>query len=216
VINRQVFFANNLEAGPREGNFPFCPYCTSRMEITQIEDRSRPVCPNCGFIQYRNPAPAVAVLVVSGNRFLLGKRLSGVSKGKWATPSGYIEFVEDFLTSGIREVREETGLEITVEAILNVASSFLSPSYHFFSVYLLASVVDGNLQSGDDFSEARWFEFGEPLPELAFEEDAFMIRRYASGRLGKLPVDERYAGGINQTGHSSRPLIPGGDDLQSS
>jgi NADH pyrophosphatase NudC (nudix superfamily) len=193
---RQVFTVKDVNPEQRRGDYSFCPNCTSRMGLTSIENRDRPVCPNCGLIQFRNPSPAVAVLVVSENRFLLGKRLAGVSQGKWATPSGYIEYEEDFLTTGIREVREETGLEIKIDAILNVASSFISPSSHFFSVYLLASVIGGELRSGDDFSEAQWFEFGGLLPELAFEEDAHMIARYASNNFPRLPVDQRYAGGV--------------------
>jgi ADP-ribose pyrophosphatase YjhB (NUDIX family) len=189
---RQVFIAKNVEPEQRSGDYTYCPFCTSRLEIIVVEGRHRPVCPSCGFIQFRNPAAAVAVLVVSGNQFLLGKRLAGVSQGKWATPSGYVEFEEDFLTAGIREVWEETGLQIKIEAILNVASSFISAEYHFFTVYLLASVIGGELRSGDDFSDAQWFEFGDLLPELAFEEDAHMITRVATGNYPVLPVDESY------------------------
>lgn len=194
---RQVFSAPDIDPEQRSGDYSYCPYCTIQLELTSIEDRSRPVCPKCGFIQFRNPYPAVAVLVISGNQFLLGKRLAGVSQGKWATPSGYIEYEEDFLTAGIREVREETGLQIKIDAILNVASSFISPGYHFFSVYLLASVIGGELCSGDDFSDAQWYEFGGSLPELAFEEDAHMIARVAAGNYPMLPVDESYSGDLS-------------------
>lgn len=191
---RQVFVAKDVDLEQRNGDYIHCPNCTSRLVLTRVEDHSRPVCPNCGFVQFRNPAPAVAVLIVSGSQFLLGKRQAGVSQGKWATPSGYIEYEEDFLTAGIREVWEETGLQIKIEAILNVASSFISRGNHFFSVYLLASVIGGEIRSGDDFSDAQWFEFGGPLPEMAFEEDAHMIARVASGNYPMLPIDESYSG----------------------
>jgi NADH pyrophosphatase NudC (nudix superfamily) len=202
---RQVFTAKDVNPEQRSGDYKYCPCCTSRLALIVVEGRHRPVCPGCGFIQFRNPAPAVAVLVISGNQFLLGKRLAGVSQGKWATPSGYIEFEEDFLTAGIREVWEETGLQIKIEAILNVASSFLSAGYHFFSVYLLATVIGGELRSGDDFSDAQWFEFGDALPELAFEEDAHMIARVATGNYPVLPVDESYGENLSdQAANTSR------------
>jgi 8-oxo-dGTP diphosphatase len=45
----------------------------------------------------------------------------------WCLPCGYIEFHEDYLTAARREVKEETGLEVEITALLSVASYFLRP-----------------------------------------------------------------------------------------
>ena len=189
----QVFSRYDQQACQGELNFRFCPNCANPLELTLYDGRVRPVCPACGFIQFINPAPAVAILVVRGDQVLLGKRSGSPDTGKWATPSGYIEFDEDFLSAAIREVKEETGLEVEIRAILNVASSFISPKYHFFSVYLLAHVIRGELAERSDLVELRWYPLGQPMPELAFKEDEMMIARYSQGLTTGLPVDPRYA-----------------------
>jgi ADP-ribose pyrophosphatase YjhB (NUDIX family) len=185
---RQVYRVYDPQQHPPADSFRYCPRCRADLTCRQVETRQRAVCPQCGFIHYQNPAPAVSVLITQGDRVLLGIRAGEPGKGKWATPSGYIEFEDDFLSTALREAREETGLEIEIKAILNVASSFLSPKYHFFAVYLLAEAVGGTLTPGDDMLEVGWFSPAGPLPELAFEEDAEILLRYAQGSLARLPV----------------------------
>ena len=63
----------------------------------------------------------MSVLVTHNNKILLGKRLGEPGKGRWALPSGYIEFEDDFLSAAIREVKEETGLDIEIVSILTMS-----------------------------------------------------------------------------------------------
>ncbi len=186
---RQVYRAYDPQQPPPVESFRYCPRCRAELSLQQVETRLRSVCPQCGFIHYQNPAPAVSVLIMKGDQVLLGKRANDPGKGKWATPSGYIEYEDDFLSTALREAKEETGLEVAVTAILNVASSFLSPRFHFFGVYLLAEALGGELTPGDDMLEVAWFSPAEPLPELAFEEDAEILEAYAQERLARLPVN---------------------------
>ena len=52
-------------------------------------------------------------------------------------PCGYIEFHEDYLTAARREVKEETGLEVEITALLSVASNFLRADIHTLAVAVL-------------------------------------------------------------------------------
>lgn len=186
-----VYRSYDPQPHPPDQSFRYCPRCRSELSLQQVETYPRLACPQCGFVHYQNPAPAVSVLIVKGDRVLLGRRAGEPGKGKWATPSGYIEFEDDYLATAGREAKEETGLEVKITAILNVASSFLSPRYHFFGVYLLAEAVGGELAAGDDMLEVAWFSPAGPLPELAFEEDAEILQRYAQGSLARLDVNSR-------------------------
>jgi ADP-ribose pyrophosphatase YjhB (NUDIX family) len=152
----------------------------------------RPTCFSCGYVQYRNPAPTVSVLVVDGERVLLGKRGGDPGKGTWSLPSGYIDYQEDFLTAAIRETKEETGLDIEVCSIINLVSSFVSPSFHFLGIYLVAQVLGGDLAPSDDLEVVEWFPLAGPLPEMGFQEDVGIIAMHAKGIVG-LPVDPEYA-----------------------
>lgn len=171
--------------------FKYCPLCGTPLERKQILLRPRSYCPACGFIFYRNPFPTVSVLVHEGNKVLLGKRLGEPGKNKWALPSGYVEFEEDFLSTAIREVKEETGLAIEITSILNVQSTFLLPEYHFLSIFLLAQEIGGSLAPGDDVEEVRWFSIAEPLPEMAFEPDGDLIQKYFNGQVESIRVQRR-------------------------
>jgi 8-oxo-dGTP diphosphatase len=182
---RQVF-SHYSRMEPPAGEFRYCPLCGAGLVLAERGHRQRPACPACGFVQYRNPAPAVSVLIVEGGLVALGKRKGEPGKGTWALPSGYIEFDEDFVTTAVREAKEETGLDIMVRAVINVVSSFVSPRFHFLGIYVVASVVGGNLRAGDDLEGVAWFPLAGPLPPLGFEEDACAIDLYRNELPGLL------------------------------
>lgn len=171
--------------------FKYCPLCGTPFEQELVVQKTRPLCPSCGYVFYRNPYPTVSVLVINKDKILLGKRLAEPGKGKWALPSGYIEFEDDFLTAAIREVKEETGLEIEILSILNVQSAFLPTDYHFLSIYLLAEAIGGNVSSNDDLEDVGWFSRSEPLPEMAFAPDVNLIQTYFDGHVEGIKVKRR-------------------------
>jgi ADP-ribose pyrophosphatase YjhB (NUDIX family) len=191
---KQVFAAYDGKEGFGQGQFQYCPFCGTELTLNEKGGRQRPACSSCGFVQFRNPVPGVVVVIEKDGRVLLGKRRGGFGAGKWGLPQGYIEFHEDFISAAIREVREETGLEVEVRAILNVVSNLLSPALHTLAVILLADVVAGELRAGDDLETLEWISLSGPLPEMAFEADARIIERYREERLEQgLPIDPRFA-----------------------
>jgi 8-oxo-dGTP diphosphatase len=161
--------------------------------------QQRPACAKCGFVQFRNPIPGVVVLIERDGQVLLGKRAGGFGKGRWGLPQGYIEFDEDFLSAAIREVKEETGLDVEIRSIINVVSNLLSPGLHTLAIVLLAAVVAGEPCACDDLETLEWVPLAGPLPEMAFEADEHIIERYRQTKLEwGLPVDPDFACGGNQ------------------
>lgn len=187
---RQVFEYYQRSGRP-EGEFRLCPFCGTRLLEVESGGRPRATCSSCGFVQYRNPAPAVSILVVDEGRVLLGKRAGEPGKGTWSLPSGYVEYEDDFLSTAIREAKEETGLGVAVGSIINVVSSFVSPRFHFLTVYVVARVVGGELVAGDDLAAVEWFSADGPLPKMGFEEDVRTIELYRDGFEG-IPVDAEW------------------------
>lgn len=172
--------------------YKFCPRCKNKLVMIDRGHHDRLGCNKCGFVYYRNPVATVSVLIVEGEHIVLGKRIHEPRSGKWAVPSGFIEYEDDFLTAAILETKEETGLDVEILAILNVVTSFMEEG-HYLNIDLLAQPVGGELHAGDDMEIVDWFDPNESLPEMAFQEDIDLIRLYLSKESPRLPVDPKYA-----------------------
>jgi 8-oxo-dGTP diphosphatase len=100
----------------------YCPRCGTLLERRHVDDRERDVCPACGFIFYRNPVPAVGVLVALDGKVVLVRRRYEPRAGCWALPAGFMELGESAEDAAIRECHEETGLLVRVDHLLGVYS----------------------------------------------------------------------------------------------
>lgn len=188
---KQVFFTYHPETAQSASGYKYCPLCGAVCSSRADGGRERPVCTRCSFVYYHNPAPAVAILIIENEKILLGKRVAGSFQGgKWCLPGGFIEFDEDFLTAARREVREETGLIVTITSIVSVMSNYFHQDLHTLVVVLLAEAAGGELQPGDDIAEASWFPLAGPLPEMAFAADEHIIIRYHQTKAAGAPVEE--------------------------
>jgi 8-oxo-dGTP diphosphatase len=158
----------------------FCPVCGSPVESRLRGGRARLVCPACGWIGWRNPKAAVAVVLWDDvGRVLLARRRS--DPPGWCIPCGNIEWDEDIRDAGIRELKEETGLDVTLGRVLAVHSNFHDPEAHSVGVWFAGTVIGGAECPGDDVQELGWFPPGSPPPDLAFPTDRRVLAALASG-----------------------------------
>jgi len=122
-------------------------------------------------MKYKNSKLTVDGAIVRGGKILLIKRNSNPFKNRWALPGGYVEYGEKVEDAAIREVLEETSLKVEIKELFGVYSDpNRDPRGHTVTIVYLMNVVGGKLKSGDDASDARFFEL-EKLPELAFDHD---------------------------------------------
>lgn len=71
----------------------------------------------------RRPVVGVGVVVWKGGRVLLIRRGKSPMRGRWSLPGGRQELGETVREAAVREVREETGLEIRLGALLDVVDT---------------------------------------------------------------------------------------------
>jgi 8-oxo-dGTP diphosphatase len=152
--------------------YNFCPGCGHSLEDLERFGRVRRSCPACGFVHFREPKVAVAVVLHdSDGRVLLVRRAVVPGLGKWALPSGFMDADEDARQAARREVAEETGLQVAIKDVLDVAPLIGETPHEGVTIFFRGSVTGGSLQTGDDVSNARWFTEGEINDdELAFAD----------------------------------------------
>ncbi|KAL3831103.1 hypothetical protein ACJIZ3_019905 [Penstemon smallii] len=92
------------------------------------------------------PEVGVGVFLLKGNKVLLGRRRTAVGHGTFALPGGHLEFGESFEDCAAREVKEETGLDITGIEIMTVTNNVLSEPklVQLIAILMRASLVDPN------------------------------------------------------------------------
>jgi ADP-ribose pyrophosphatase YjhB (NUDIX family) len=154
------------------GAFTYCPHCGNELADREVEGRIRPVCPECGYVHFRNPAVGAAVLVRDdAGRVLMVKRAPGASRaGFWSIPAGFVDYGEEVRAAAARELEEETGLVAEIGEVVNVASNFHDPAKLTVGIWFAGTVVGGTLRAADDAEAVGWFTLDD-LPPLAFETD---------------------------------------------
>lgn len=159
----------------QEQRFFFCPMCGHKLSYEDDGEKMRLTCPGCGYVLYENPAVGVAaVLLDSYNRILLGRRNRGRRKGMWCIPCGYVDYEEDIYSAVVRELKEETGLDIAVNKVFNVYTNFV-PDKNTVGIWFLAEHKGGDLKAGDDLDKVDFFNL-DSLPSMAFDNDKKIIQ----------------------------------------
>lgn len=105
----------------------------------------------------RTPRIGAAAIITDGERVVLGQRGKEPMRGKWVLPGGGIEFGETFTEALAREMREELGLEISIDGFASAQEIVRLPDEHRIVLYFAAHVLAGQLKASSDLLDARWF-----------------------------------------------------------
>ena len=168
----------------QEPAFRFCPTCGGPLESRQLKagDPARLVCARCGYIHYFDPKVAVGtVITTTDDRIVLVRRAIEPGYGLWVFPGGYVDRGEEITSAAIREAREEAGLDVRLEGLINIYSY---PGRPIVIVVYKASIVAGHLRIDEESLEARLFSRPEiPWGELAFRSTREALEDYYTGAL---------------------------------
>jgi 8-oxo-dGTP diphosphatase len=109
------------------------------------------------------PVVSVGAVIVDGDRVLLVKRGQEPLKGRWSVPGGVVEVGETLEAALVREVREETGLEVDVAEVVEVLDRISRDpdgriEFHYVIIDYLCRCVGGSLACGTDADEAQWID----------------------------------------------------------
>jgi 8-oxo-dGTP diphosphatase len=114
----------------------------------------------------KKPVVGVGAIILDGDQILLEKRKNSPGKGKWAVPGGLVELGENVEQAVIREVKEETGLEVDEPRLVDVVNYVSlgekgAVMYHYVIIDYLVTMKGGKLKAASDADALKWVPFNE-------------------------------------------------------
>jgi 8-oxo-dGTP diphosphatase len=132
--------------------------------------------------------------VVRNGKVLLVRRAIEPLRGHWDIPGGFCEVDEHPAETALREVREETGLEIELTGLLGLWLDDYAGDFTL-NVHYLARPLSRRLRPAGDVDGAAWFA-PDALPgRIAFENGRCALRAWAADSEEPIHVRGSQAGG---------------------
>ncbi len=116
---------------------------------------------------FQTPKVDIRSVVIKDNKILLARERSD---GGFSIPGGFADVNYSPSEVAVKEVREETGLEVRVSRVLAVIDTdrhnFPPLEYHYYKIVLLCELTGGELSDSNETTEAGFYDF-DNLPELS-------------------------------------------------
>jgi len=114
----------------------------------------------------KQPVVGVGAVIICNGKILLEKRKYEPGKGKWSIPGGLVELGETVEQTVIREVLEETGLEVEDPKPIDIVDNIVRDDngdvkYHFVILDYFVKLKGGTLKAASDAEDLRWVKFKE-------------------------------------------------------
>ena|SRR3989344_1310798 len=140
--------------------------------------------------EIKKPGVGFGVMILKDNKLLLGKRHPDPEKassllhgeGTWTMPGGKLHFGESFEQGAIREVNEETGLDVISSKVISISNDIVSDA-HFVTIGLLCSKFKGQprVMEPDEITKWQWFPINQ-LPKPIFPPSEKVLKNYLEKR----------------------------------
>ena len=122
---------------------------------------------SCGAIVYRKRDERYELLLIK-HRF----------GGHWSFPKGHVEQGENEVQTALREVKEETGLDIELQdGFRQCVEYFPKPHVKKLVVYFLGKALSDNVhRQEEEVSETTWADIDKAFRMVTFKNDKNLIR----------------------------------------
>lgn len=91
----------------------------------------------------------------------------------WSFPKGHVEGAETEKATALREVKEETGLDVALDSRFRKMVSYRTQKGNMKDVVFFIATPIGGVETPqlDEINDLRWFSFKKALPRVTFETD---------------------------------------------
>lgn len=115
--------------------------------------------------------------VLENEKILLVQHKNGEH---WSFPKGHMEPSETMQQTAMREVREETGIEIQIVSDRTYKTMYVIPPDIQKTVFYYEAIkVKGNLKKQEsEIIDIGWFSYNEALEYLTFSEDKKVLETF--------------------------------------
>ena len=129
------------------------------------------------------PGVGVGVIIQHEGKILLVRRKHH-GAGTWSTPGGYIDMGETPEACAIREVREETGVELGGATFLGISNDIHPDGKHNITIWMAGAAPSGEpaVVADEELDAVEWFPW-DALPEQRYHsfENFVQGRTYPAG-----------------------------------
>lgn len=149
--------------------FKYCPKCGSDRFVENNFKSKR--CEDCGFVYYFNSCSSTIALIVNENRELLvATRAHEPVKGTLDLPGGFVDMNETGEEAVIREVKEETNMEVTdARYLFSIPNRYVYSGFevHTLDMVYLCKVTDtSTFKAEDDVAKLQFIKITDLNPHL--------------------------------------------------
>ena len=124
----------------------------------------------CNERGYQTPKIDTRAVIFKENKILLARE----NNGKWSLPGGWCDVLESVGSNTIKEVKEETGLDVVTNRIIAVQdrNKHNKPIYAYgiCKIFILCDLLGGEFIENIETTEIDYFDINN-LPELAEEKN---------------------------------------------
>jgi len=120
---------------------------------------------------FQTPKVDIRAVVLKKGKILLSRERSD---GRFSIPGGFADINYSPSQVAVKEVKEETGLNVRVNRLLAVVDTdrhnFPPLEFHYYKLVILCDLIDGELSDNEETTEAGFFDF-DTLPELSTQRN---------------------------------------------
>lgn len=136
--------------------YKYCPFCKEKL----VNKKELYLCPKCKKTIYKDfTYVGVGMVFVKNGKVLLSKRGMEPRKGIYDIIGGFLN-EDEYPEKGIlREVKEETDLDVKIEKILGIyRDSYGENEEPTLNIVYIGKIISGEMKPHDDISELKWFD----------------------------------------------------------
>lgn len=158
----------------------FCVNCGAPLAVETIEGRDFEVCPNDGYVLWRDPKVAAAVVVEVEGGIVLGRRGIEPGYGLWCLPGGFVNDDEHPAAAAVRECLEEINAGVELTGLLGIYHVGKTTTSSIVGIAYRARLVIGErISAGPEMLEVGVFSL-DALPQIAFPSHRAVLAAYVT------------------------------------